>query len=170
MQGACSTGRHADGSRRRGIGASEGAEAIGGQRVVEWREHPSPLPTRPCYTSPSGMVERKGQMSKVRKSSGRGQESHLPQRYLPDGSRKTISLLFSSFFFLEEERECGNLRDWVQPDSLDSILLGVGSLHGGLGSRARPDVPHGYSTNGRPVEACAVTLPRSKLSLCRVTA
>lgn len=100
--------------------------------MAERREHPSPLPTRPCYTSPSGMVERMGQMSKVRKSSGRGQESHLPQRYLPDGSRKTILLLFSSFFFfLEEERECGNLRDWVQPDSLDSILLGVGSLHGG---------------------------------------
>lgn len=136
----------------------------------KWRSGESiPRRSQLGRASPSGMVERKGQMSKVRKSSGQRQESHLPQRYLPDGSRETISLLFSSFFF---GRRMGvwRLEDWVQPDSLDSILLGVGSLRGWLGSRARLDIPHGYSTNGRHVCACAVTRPCAKLSLCRVTA
>lgn len=115
-------------------------------------------------------LKERGKCQKSGKARGGGKSRICHKDIYQTGLEKQFHCFFRLFLFLEEERECGNLRDWVQPDSLDSILLGVGSLHGGLGSRARPDVPHGYSTNGRPVEACAVTLPRAKLSLCRVTA
>lgn len=111
-----------------------------------------------------------GKCQKSGKARGGGKSRICHKDIYQTGLEKPFYCFFRLFFFFGRRTGVWQLEGLGAAGFVGQHSFGRRFVTRGLGSRARPDVPHGYSTNGRPVEACAVTLPRAKLSLCRVTA